>query len=144
MSDTSTTTSSTTSTSTDDRDDATTDDLERYVDLHLAAYCDPGAASRLAAMRVAWSADGRLVDPPMEATGHEAIAGLADVVVTHYPGHTFRRTTAIDRHHEYARYGWALVAPDGTEAVSGLDVVRVAPDGRLGGIVGFFGELTPR
>jgi hypothetical protein len=115
--------------------------LAARIDAHLAAYCEPDAAKRAGPLADAWTADGRLVDPPMEATGPEAISGLADVVLQHYAGHRFRRTSAVDQHHEFARYSWALVAPDGAEAVTGLDVVMVAPDGRIAGIVGFFGDL---
>jgi len=117
-------------------------DLTTTVDTHLAAYCEPDAERRAALVAQVWSPQGQLIDPPMEGEGLEAITGLGDVVVTHYPGHTFRRTTAVDEHHGYARYGWALVAPDGTVAVTGTDVVTVDPDGRLVKIVGFFGDLA--
>jgi hypothetical protein len=117
-------------------------DLTTTVDTHLAAYCEPDAERRAALVAQVWSPQGQLVDPPMEGEGLEAIASLGDVVVTHYPGHTFRRTTTVDEHHGYARYGWALVAPDGTVAVTGTDVVTVDPDGRLVKIVGFFGDLA--
>jgi hypothetical protein len=131
-------------TDTTNSDTAPARTLEDLVDAHLGAYCDPDAARRAATVRDVWAADGRLADPPMEATGHEAIAGLTDVVLQHYPGHVFRRTTTVDEHHGFARYGWELVAPDGDVAVAGLDVVRIDADGRLAGIVGFFGDLTAR
>jgi hypothetical protein len=143
MSDTTTTTSTTSSTTTDTTI-TDTPAVEDLVDAHLAAYCEPDAARRAARVAASWDPQGRLVDPPMEATGHDAIAALTDVVLQHYPAHTFRRTTAVDQHHEFARYGWELVAPDGTVAVNGVDVVRVGADGRLAGIVGFFGDLAGR
>jgi hypothetical protein len=62
-------------------------------------------------------------------------------VLSHFPGHRFRRASAIDTHHDIARYGWELVAADGEVAVSGLDVVDIGPDGRLRRVVGFFGPL---
>ena len=67
---------------------------------------------------------------------------MVDVVLTHYAGHTFRRTTAVDTHHDRARYGWELVAGDGTVAVSGTDFVELDADGKLARIVGFFGDLA--
>ena len=117
--------------------------IDEIVDAHLAGYCEADATRRAALLAGAWDPQGRLVDPPMEATGPDAIAGLTDVVLQHYPAHTFRRTTVVDQHHEFARYGWALVGPDGAVAVTGIDVVRVGADGRLAGIVGFFGDLAP-
>jgi hypothetical protein len=116
-------------------------DLTTTIDTHLAAYCEPDAGRRAALVAQVWSPQGQLVDPPMEGEGLEAIVGLGDVVVTHYPDHTFRRTTAVDEHHGYARYGWALVAADGAVAVAGTDIATLDSDGRLVKVVGFFGEL---
>src|SRR3954453_22699435 len=116
-------------------------DLTITIDTHLAAYCEPDAERRAVLVGEVWSPQGQLVDPPMEGEGLDAIVGLGDVVVTHYPGHTFTRTTSVDEHHGYARYGWALGAPDGSVALSGTDVATVDTDGRLVKVVGFFGDL---
>ena len=79
----------------------------------------------------------------LEGVGHEGIAALSDVVFEHFPGHSFRRTSAVDAHHGVARYGWELVAPDGTVAVGGIDVAELDDDGRLVRVTGFFGDLPP-
>jgi hypothetical protein len=68
---------------------------------------------------------------------------MTDAVLAHYPDHTFTRTTAVDAHHTFARYGWALNGPDGTAAVTGTDFVEVDASGRLTRIVGFFGDPVP-
>jgi hypothetical protein len=120
----------------------TMSDLTRTIDTHLAAYGEPDATKRAALVRQVWSAEGQLLDPPIEGTGHDGIAALGDIVQAHYAGHTFRRTSAVDAHHGFARYGWDLVAPDGSVAMSGIDVVQVDDDGRLVRIVGFFGPLA--
>ena len=109
---------------------------ETVVDLHLRAYCEPDAARRAELFAAAWHADGTLVDPPFDGAGLEALAGMTDVVLTHYPAHTFRRTTGIDAHHAFARYGWSLDAPDGTVAVTGTDIAEFGDDGRGGGVRG--------
>lgn len=127
---------------TNTTNDTITTDLQRVLDAHLAAYCEPDAARRAGLVAQAWSEAGALVDPPFEGTGHAEIAAMADGVLAHYPGHTFRRTTAIDAHHTFARYGWQLVGPDGAVAVAGTDVVEFADDGRIARIVGFFGDLS--
>ena len=118
-------------------------DIDATVDAHLAGYCEPDPSRRLEVLSGVWTLDGRLVDPPFEAASPAGIAALVDAVLTHYPNHTFRRTTAVDTHHEFARYGWELVAADGTVAVGGTDVVTLDADGRIAEIVGFFGDLTP-
>lgn len=132
-------TNTTTNTSPTNTAIVSTDEL---VDRHLAAYCEPDAARREALVATIWATDGYLADPPFEATGRDGIAGLTDVVLGHFPGHTFRRSTAVDEHHGIARYGWELVAPDGTVAVAGTDIAEVA-DGRLVRVIGFFGNQEP-
>lgn len=120
--------------------DNTTDiDLAALVDTHLAGYCEPDPARRAALVAAAWQPDGVLIDPPFEGSGHAGIAALTDIVLGHFPAHTFRRTSSVDAHHDVARYRWELVAADGTVAVTGIDLVDVR-DGRLARAVGFFGE----
>ena len=118
-------------------------DLESTVDAHLAGYCEPDPSRRLELLASAWAPEGRLIDPPFDGTGPGGVAEMVDAVLGHYPDHTFRRTTAVDAHHDRARYGWELVASDGTVAVTGTDVVTVDPDGRIAEIVGFFGDPAP-
>jgi hypothetical protein len=117
--------------------------LADIVDTHIAAYCDPDPERRAARFASVWAPDGELLDPPIEGRGLEAITGLTDVVLGLYPGHRFERTTVVDEHHGWARYGWVLLDPDGTVVLTGTDVVRVDEQGRLTQVVGFFGELSP-
>ena len=111
------------------------------IDTHLAGYCEPDQAKRAELLTAAWSANGELVDPPMDGRGVDAIAGLVDAVLTHYPEHRFERTTAVDEHHGFARYGWALMSAEGTAAVTGTDFAQVDDDGKLMRVIGFFGDL---
>src|SRR5687768_14334453 len=90
--------------------------IEQLVDTHLDAYGEADAARRAGLIQNVWAIDGALLDPPLEGEGHVGIAALTDIVHAHYPGHTFRRTTAVDTHHGVARYGWELLSPDGTVA----------------------------
>jgi hypothetical protein len=116
-------------------------DLSTTIDTYLEAYGEADAARRDELVARVWATNGELVDPPLEASGREAISGLADVVNTHYPAHRFRRVSGIDAHHDLARYAWELVAPDGTVAVTGMDVAEVNDHGELVRVTGFFGEL---
>ena len=113
------------------------------IDQHLEAYAMADADRRTALIASAWSAEGELFDPPLEGRGHAEIGALADVVLTHYAGHRFVRTTAVDSHHGFARYGWDLIGPEGAAAVSGIDVVQFDDFGKLLRVVGFFGPLEP-
>ena len=123
--------------------DTTIPTLTATIDTHLAGYAEPDPDRRRELLTAAWQPTGSLVDPPLEGTGVDAIAGLVDAVLAHYPGHRFVRTTDVDAHHGYARYGWTLVGPDGSAAVTGTDVATVGDDGKLVSVVDFFGDLVP-
>jgi hypothetical protein len=67
---------------------------------------------------------------------------MAKTMQSLYPGHTFRRTSGIDAHHEHLRFSWDLVGPDGAVVLAGVDVGDISEDGRLQRITGFFGDLA--
>lgn len=123
--------------------DTTEQDHTTTVDTHLAAYGEPDPTRRRALLAQVWTEDGRLVDPPGVGDGHAGIDELAVAVQARFPDHRFRRTTEVDAHNDVLRYGWELVAPDGSVAAPGVDVAQVAPDGRLRHVAGFLGELVP-
>jgi len=118
-------------------------DITTTVDTYLAAWNEEDAAARADLVAAAWADGCRYVDPMFESTGHQAFSDLAAGVHSGYPGARFRRTTAVDAHHDEVRFGWELVAADGSTIVAGIDVGRLAPDGRLDSITGFFGDLAP-
>ncbi len=116
-------------------------DLTTVIDAWLEAFAEEDVERRMKLIEQAWSPEGRLVDPPLEGEGYGGLSEAADLVNTHYAGHTFRRVSGIDTHHDFVRYGWELVDPDGNPVIAGIDVGEVAPDGRLRKITGFFGDL---
>ena len=113
------------------------------IDTHLDAYCEPDAARRAELVASVWAPDGELLDPPLVAAGQEELVAITEVVLTHYPDHRFRRTSACDEHHGFVRYEWELAAADGSVAVAGTDIAQLSPEGRLSRIVGFFGPVPP-
>ena len=113
----------------------------QVIDTYLEAYGEPDATRRRTLIEQAWAADGVLADPPMDAAGHDGIDEMFAAVQSTFAGHTFRRTSAVDEHHGVARYGWELRAPDGTTALSGMDVASFDRTGRLARVTGWFGEL---
>ena len=110
------------------------------VDTYLAMWNETDAIRRAALVERAWTADGRYVDPVLEAEGHPAISDMVGGVHRQFPGHRFRRLSGVDAHHDQVRFAWELAAPNGAVAVAGIDVGELAPDGRLRRITGFFGE----
>ena len=115
--------------------------LQTTIDTHLEAYGEPAAARREELVGRVWAPDGHLIDPPLDGSGRAAISQMAAAVQAHYPDHSFRRSSGIDEHHGFARYQWELVAPDGTVALSGLDIPEIGDNGLLLQVVGFLVPL---
>ena len=121
----------------------TSSDVTTVVDDYLAAWNERDEQRRAELIERAWAPGGKLIDPPFDGEGHDGISQMAAVMHEHYAGHRFERASAVDMHHEHLRFAWRLVGPDGSVAVSGIDVADLAADGRLARVVGFFGDLEP-
>src|SRR5262245_13639646 len=71
-----------------------------------------------------------------------SLDAMVQGVQTRFPGHRFRRTSAIDAPHDRVRFSWALAPQGGAALVTGTDVGVVAAAGRLPAITGFV-DQTP-
>jgi len=118
--------------------------IEATIDANLEAYLEPDSDRRVRLIKDVWASEGHLFEPPLDAKGHEAINEMFVTVQGMFPGHTFRRTSAVDAHHGIARYGWEMLAADGSVALTGMDVAVVDAEGKLTRIAGFFGDLPAR
>jgi hypothetical protein len=116
----------------------TNTEITTVVDAYVASWNEADPAKRTALVQQAWAPEARYIDPLLDLTGHEALATFKDLLDQHYPGHRINRTSDVDTHHGYLRFSWEMVGPDGTAAVTGIDVGMLAEDGRLQGIAGFF------
>jgi hypothetical protein len=86
-----------------------------------------------------WTRDARYIEPLMTAEGHGALNAGVSGLQAQFPGHTLRPAGRIDSHHDRVRWRWELFGPDGGEPIAaGTNVGRLAPDGRLGEVTGFF------
>lgn len=116
---------------------------QSIVDAYFAMWNETDAHRRREIIATAWTEDASYVDPLFTAAGHDGLDALAAGAQQQFPGHRFRLTSAIDVHHDRARWGWDLVGPDGGDpVVVGVDYAVIAPDGRLREITGFF-EQAP-
>ena len=122
--------------------DVMTRDATAIVDAYFAMWNEEDTAKRARHIEEAWADDGRYCDPARDASGYSALNDMVSAARPHFPGHTVRRTSAIDSHHDQLRFAWQVVGPDGSVPVAGIDVGVLAPDGRLQQITGFFGELA--
>jgi hypothetical protein len=84
--------------------------------------------------------DVRFVDPVADIAGRDRLAAHIATFQARYPEAQVRHTSAIDRHHDRARYTWAIIG-GGSTRFEGLDAVRFDSRGLLARIDGFFGAL---
>ena len=118
--------------------DTRTTDVATVVDAYLGMFAEADPTDAIA---TAFDPEGRLVDPLLDVTGHDALAETVGLVQQQYPGHRFVRTSGIDEHHAIVRFTWDLLAPDGSAVLTGTDVAAVGEDGRLTIVAGFFGDV---
>jgi len=114
---------------------------EKTVERYLAAWNAAEPSATAAAVAAAWADDGGYTDPLASVTGHQEIFGLIGAVQAQFPGHRFRLVGAVDGHHDVARFGWELVAADGTAPVAGFDVLTLDLDGRIRSVIGFLDRV---
>jgi hypothetical protein len=119
-------------------------DLATTIDTYLAAYNEPDPATRLTLVAESFHPEGRLIDPPLDGSGHAGISDMMRAVQEQFPGHALRRVTGVDEHHGYFRYGWELVGPAGDVVLAGTDVGELDGWGLLARVTGFFGPLPAR
>ncbi|MBA3653478.1 MAG: nuclear transport factor 2 family protein [Actinobacteria bacterium] len=117
-------------------------DINGTIDTYLAMLNELDADKRAALVATVFTPDAEWVDPPLESAGHAGISDMVGTIYQHYPAHSFRRTSAVDAHHDVVRFTWELVGPDGAVAFAGLDVAHLADDDRLRRVTGFIGELA--
>jgi hypothetical protein len=117
--------------------------LEAVIDTYCRCWQEMEADERAALLATACADDVTYRDPTGDLVGREALAVHIAEKATARPGATIARVSAVDRHHDVARFGWHLVGADGRTGAPSLDIVTFAPDGRLKTILGFFGPLAP-
>ncbi len=116
---------------------ATATEVEQIVDRYLAAWNETDAAARRELIARTWIADGTYLDPLLSGAGHDDINAMMGAAQPQFAGLHFRRTSAVDAHHDVVRFSWAL-GPEESPALAGVDFGVVADDGRFRSITGFF------
>jgi hypothetical protein len=111
---------------------------EAVIDTYFAMWNEPDRAQRLKLIADAWVTDARYVDPLNDVSGHDGLADMVDAVRAQFPGATLQRTGELDAHHDLVRFPWNATGADGAVIVQGIDVVVLAPDGKLSALAGFF------
>ncbi|WP_128378247.1 nuclear transport factor 2 family protein [Streptomyces cavernae] len=118
-----------------------TNRYETAVARYFEAWNATSAEAVAKAVADAWTADGGYTDPLADVTGHDAVAAVITAAHEQFPGFVFRPLGEVDGHHETARFGWELVAPDGSAPAAGFDVITLAEDGRIRSVLGFLDRV---
>jgi hypothetical protein len=114
-------------------------DITDLIDRYIAMWNETDAARRRDLIARTWTETASYLDPVLQGEGPAGIDAMVATVQQRYPGYRFRRTGAVDAHHDRVRFRWELAPEGGPVFVKGLDVGVVAGD-RLQSITGFFDQ----
>lgn len=116
---------------------------EEAIDTYIAGWNTDDPAVRLSRLEASCAQGVIYCDPSATVAGLPALADHVARTRKSFPGCTLVRTTRINSHGSFARFGWQMRGPDGKNLPESLDVVEFGPDGRVVRIIGFFGPLRP-
>ncbi|KJE20994.1 hypothetical protein FF36_04675 [Frankia torreyi] len=106
----------------------------------LSAWTETNPLRREAALTASCTPDVRYTNPIGQAQGRPAVAELLGRIARSYPTLRPVRISAIDLHHGYGRFEWAMCLPNGHRVLEGLDVITLSADeSRIAEVVAFFG-----
>jgi hypothetical protein len=118
-------------------------DVLSPIDEYGRAWNEKNSMRRRELLRRCLSEDCEVVAPVGLLKGREAVD--AEIAAWHkaQPGHTALFSSAIDSHHGWARFAFAVLDDAGREVARGTDVAQFATDGRLRRVVTFFDADEP-
>lgn len=109
----------------------------------MAAWNERDPARMRALLDAAVTPDVHFVDPKYDLRGKTDFAAMIEAFQAEHHDVILRRTSAIDMHHDRARYSWEIEWGDGRR-FTGFDAVAVNLDKQqICRIDGFFGPLQP-
>ena len=118
--------------------------LIQLIDTYCAVWNEPEELLRRELLNSVWSGSATYTDPTVHANGAEELLAHISSVRARRPGATLSRTTALDEHHGFVRFGWRVVQSDGSLLREGIDIAEVSASGKLQRMLGFFGPLAPQ
>jgi hypothetical protein len=116
-------------------------DPTEIIQTYGSAWSETDEAERRKILEACWTDDGLYIDPTGRAEGREAfIAHIAGFQAT-FEGHQIDVKGGVDEHDGFLRFEWVMKDPSGATVLEGMDFGRLAEDGRLSLICGFFGPF---
>lgn len=109
---------------------------------YIGAWNEPDEDSRRDLLANAWAEDATYQDPTASVAGREALGLHIGHFHEQRPGSRFELGSRVDAYGDYARFRWLLLDGTGAQVNEGTDFVRLADDGRIASVTGFFGPLA--
>ncbi len=110
-------------------------------DRYLACWNETDPGRRRALLDELWTEDATYTDPLADVRGRDQIDATIAAVQQQFPGFVFSPASAVDAHHNRARFTWGL-GPDGAEpVVVGFDVLVLDASGRIEAVHGFLDRV---
>jgi hypothetical protein len=107
----------------------------------LAAWNEYDPVKLRALVEASLTEDVAFTDPHYQIVGIDAFIDQVNEVRAREGKVRLVPTSGVDMHHDRARYGWAVLRPDGTR-FDGFDAVTLdLTQGKIRRIDGFFGPL---
>ena len=91
-------------------------DAQSVVDSYCKAWFAPQPEERRRLLFASFEAEGTYIDPKVHISGAEALLRHIDQVVKTRPGFWLERTTLVDGHHDFLRFGWVQRGENDFEA----------------------------
>ncbi len=117
-------------------------EITTLIDRYCEAWSEPDAKRRAELVSAVWAEGATYSDPTVQLTGADALLAHIEGFRAALPDARIVRTSAIDQHHDTARFQWELTSNGKAIVPEGLDLVLLSADGaKLQRVVGFFGPL---
>ncbi|MDX3308797.1 nuclear transport factor 2 family protein [Streptomyces sp. NPDC054884] len=121
---------------------ANTDRYEHAVARYIEAWNAREPEALAKAVAAVWAERGTYTDPFSDVRGHEEITAMIAAAHAQFPGFAFRLSSAVDGHHDTARFSWELVSEaGGTAPMAGSDVITLDAEGRITSVLGFLDRV---
>lgn len=117
--------------------------MDRYTELadrYIAVWNEADEGRRGELIAQTYSEGATYVDPMMEGEGHAGLNTMISDARAQFPGHSFRRSSNVEAHHDRVRFSWELAPDVGPPVALGTDV-GVVTNGRFSSVIGFLDQV---
>jgi hypothetical protein len=113
------------------------------IDVMLSGWNSHDEAALAQIVRDSMTTDVEFCDPHYDIRGHAVFIEMVKAFWAKHGEAKISRSSAIDAHHDRARYSWAIDLPNGYR-FEGFDAVALdLSSGKVRRVDGFFGLLSP-